>query len=268
MKRFISKVLLIAVLFCSIFWNINIANAVNTKSIDLERSSSHAVAASDSASLSITGDLTIEFWFRPESLPTGGAGIGFIDKMGSSGRSYKVRMNNISGASNKMLFAISTDGSNYYEVGWTNQSLYVDTWYHVAIIYHASTHLVDFYLDGSAINTGLDITGTSIYDGGNDFIIGKDVSNGVYFDGLIDDVRVWSSARTSSEVSTNRSTELVGNESGLSAYWKLNDALTDSTANSNTLSGTYVGYSADIPFGSVVVVAKPQNKKPRVIWVE
>jgi hypothetical protein len=46
------------------------SSSTNTHSIDLERSSAQYLSASDSASLSVTGDLTIAAWVKPESQPS------------------------------------------------------------------------------------------------------------------------------------------------------------------------------------------------------
>ncbi|MGV2388023.1 MAG UNVERIFIED_CONTAM: hypothetical protein LVR29_05990 [Microcystis novacekii LVE1205-3] len=42
------------------------------------------------------------------------------------------------------------------------------------------------------------------------------------FDGIIDDVRIWNTARTQSEIQANFNRELTGNESGLVGYWNFN----------------------------------------------
>jgi hypothetical protein len=55
------------------------------------------------------------------------------------------------------------------------------------------------------------------------------------FDGVMDDIRLWSVARTGADIAANRGTELSGNESGLEGYWKLNGSLDDASPNSNTL---------------------------------
>ncbi|MBC7721114.1 MAG: cadherin-like beta sandwich domain-containing protein, partial [Pedobacter sp.] len=65
--------------------------------------------------------------------------------------------------------------------------------------------------------------------------------------GDMDDVRLWNTQRTQSQVQTNMNNELVGNESGLVAYYKLNQAIAGGTntgwsiafnAVSNTNNGT------------------------------
>ena len=73
--------------------------ATNTYSLDLELSSSQYATAADSASLSITGDISLEAFVKLESLPAVGASEVFISKWNQNGnlRSYTFELYGISG---------------------------------------------------------------------------------------------------------------------------------------------------------------------------
>ncbi|ABX47352.1 outer membrane adhesin like protein [Shewanella baltica OS195] len=134
-------------------------------------------------------------------------------------------------------------------------SLSTGTWYHIAVVFDNGTW--DFYVDGIA-------QGINVLDQGARSSVpnytGFGVTNLVFglqnhgavddFVGSIDDIRMWSSARTQVQIQNNRSIELVGNESGLLGYWKLNEAsgttVNDSQTNSSMLTGTSsgIGYNA------------------------
>ncbi|UVW62214.1 putative Ig domain-containing protein [Shewanella baltica] len=134
-------------------------------------------------------------------------------------------------------------------------SLSTGTWYHIAVVFDNGTW--DFYVDGVA-------QGINVLDQGARSSVpnytGFGVTNLVFglqnhgavddFVGSIDDIRMWSSARTQVQIQNNRSIELVGNESGLLGYWKLNEAsgttVNDSQTNSSMLTGTSsgIGYNA------------------------
>jgi hypothetical protein len=62
--------------------------------------------------------------------------------------------------------------------------------------------------------------------------------NAFKVDGQIDEVRIWNDARTEAEIRENMCKTLVGDESGLVAYYKMTDgsgtSLTDNSTNSNT----------------------------------
>lgn len=86
----------------------------NTRSIDFEASSSMSATRADTASLSITGDITLEAFIKPESLPTSGNTMALISKWNESGalRSYKlsiVTTSNFFGDGSDGALTISAD---------------------------------------------------------------------------------------------------------------------------------------------------------------
>jgi len=109
----------------------------------------------------------------------------------------------------------------------TSSSIAAGSWYHVAGIYDAPAGKLRLYVH--------DQSGTSIYSGEVDaqcdtsntdpFLIGDSWCCGEYFNGMIDDVRIWNVARSASEISSNLG-ELTGTEIGLVGYWKLNEIRT------------------------------------------
>lgn len=44
-----------------------------------------------------------------------------------------------------------------------------------------------------------------------------------FLDAKIDDFRIWNVARSESEIANNKDVELTGRESGLIAYWPMNE---------------------------------------------
>jgi len=221
----------------------------NTFSLDLELSSSQYAFVADTAPLSVTGDLTIEAWIKLEQLPTT-VGATFIIACKFDAvplRSYFFAVNS---SDNKLIFGVSADGTNI-PTAISTTALTTGVWYHTAVTYNASAGTCAFYLDGSSDGTGSSLN-TSINDNASRFAIGANNTASTpiqFFDGLVDEVRVWNDIRTAQEISDNYLTELAGNESGLVGYWKLNNDYTDSTANAATLtaSGSPV-FSTDVPF--------------------
>lgn len=100
------------------------------------------------------------------------------------------------------------------------------TWYHIAFV--ISTTSTKVYINGVlkyTINSGINssITGKNLEIGRAD----ADFTN-EYFDGNIDDIRIWNYERSASEISSNKNCELSGNETGLVAYYKLNQGTSNS----------------------------------------
>jgi hypothetical protein len=65
----------------------------------------------------------------------------------------------------------------------------------------------------------------------------------IFYDGKLSDVRIWNTARTAQQIADNYNKRLIGNESGLVGYWKLDKGsgttVADSTTNAN--AGTITG---------------------------
>lgn len=216
----------------------------NTHSLDLEASSSQYAHISDASQtgLDLNGDFTLECWVKFESLPSSGSNMRFIDKdnFGSS-RAYYFQFENRSSAPTgyHLNLLVYTGSSSFLRVAWTPST---GVWYHLAVTRQSSSGYVKFYVNG--VQQGTTQTGNTgaINNSNAPFGIGAAYGNGggyiSFFDGLIDDVRVWNDVRTQAEIQNNFLAELTGVEANLVAYWKLNNDYTDETGNGNTLTAT------------------------------
>jgi len=143
------------------------------------------------------------------------------------------------------LTGVTAPDANYY---WGRimvpDYLTANQWSHIAITYSVSTG-VNAYLNSSIVYstpaTGL------IQPGTPDLRISARVDSTYteYFNGGIDDVRIWRIVRTQNDIIQNMNKELTGSESGLVAYWKFDEqpgstVLHDATSNHNdgTIHGT------------------------------
>ena len=117
---------------------------------------------------------------------------------------------------------------------------YVGTWTHVAVtIANGSQRL---YINGTEVSYTQNLGGTlgpgatTFAGAATSFGIGRFTGSDSSFDGLMDEVRIWDDIRTPSELTANMNAELVGDESGLIAYYNFNEG-----------SGTTVGDLAGTP---------------------
>lgn len=221
----------------------------NTKSLDLERGSSEHLAISDASQtgLDLTTDFTIEFWVNLEST---GVLHRIINKDdGSTQRSYFAYIS----TAQKLVAGFwngNTFPTNITQVQSNSAVISgAGVWTHIAVSFDISVPTAVIYVDGSSVASTMDYTNaTTVVNSTAEFELGA-ATSGNTLDGKIDEVRVWNDIRTSGEISANYNKELVGNESGLVAYWKFNDSLLDITSNNNDLthSGTPT-YSTDVPF--------------------
>ncbi len=230
----------------------------NSNSLDLEKDSSQYMSAADSASLSPTGSITLESWIKLESKPADGQDYVVIGKheTSSNKRSYQLGVVTTEGTKTRVFMNLSSDGGGaniQYKTSSTQLSTGV--WTHIAGVYDVNAHSITLYVNG--VDAGAaDQAGniSSIYNSSYGLGVGARNIGGTpshFFDGIIDDVRIWNIVRSGSDILNATTTELTGSESNLNAYWKLNNNANDGTANSNTLSPTgSVTYPTDTPFSS------------------
>jgi hypothetical protein len=225
--------------------------AYNSYSILLEAASSQYLTAADSASLSVILNLTIELGVKFTTLPSAGNSMSFVAKYpGVNNRSYHFYISNAGGV--YTLYGAISDGAGD-GTGWTTKGVtwtspVVTTWYHLTFVYTAAGGTGDFYVNGAAQGSQQAGYPTSIFDGNAVVEIGS-CSGGTsnLFDGKIDDVRIWAAARTAAQIDNYRRVEIPV-QTGLNAYWKLNNSLLDETTNDNDLTnhGAAV-FSTDVP---------------------
>lgn len=132
------------------------------------------------------------------------------------------------------------------------RALSVDTWYHLAVVHTGGTGgTTVIYIDGSGVsfnnnNTG-DLNSTST------LAIGRlNSTYGQYMNGLIDEVGVWTTALSASNISTIYNSGVPGDISSLSPYYyyRMGDGIGDVNSSSGTPAnggtiGTIVNQGSD-----------------------
>nr|MBA2447140.1 LamG domain-containing protein [Chloroflexota bacterium] len=125
-----------------------------------------------------------------------------------------------------------------------------NAWHHVAATMQASSRQLTLYLDGRQVLHGTlaahATTGTT-----RPLFIGRNGNVGQYWQGKLDDVRVWNRVRSDVEILRDYRTELTGAQVGLVGNWKLNEGSGTTAADSGgtpqnaTLKGS-AGWSTDL----------------------
>lgn len=225
----------------AIFVGFQFAFAINTMALNLEKDSNQYATFADQSSFP-TGDVTVEAWIKPESLVDNITILAKGDFLNDSSLQFYIHNNQLLG---QLCETQTCDAPKALSIGGTTDfspnSEKIGKWTHVAMTWEAgSSNAIKLYVDGVEESYSTQITGaSSIYDSSGIGHVAQNVYNGSYnnyFDGKIDDIRVWNVARTPSEINNNKNSELVGNESGLVYYWKLNGDGNDATANANDLT--------------------------------
>ena len=182
---------------------------------------SGCLEVADSPALhSLSNAMTLELWFKAGSLPD------------SPGRvSCLLRKNPEAGHENFFLRFRSADGRPVVEffpgprIGILRApcSFKSGTWYHLAATYNGATATI--FVNGTNIASA-PMSGAISVDS-SELLVGRgdpDYSGGEYFDGALDELRIWNVARSAAEIQASATTSLSGREPGLLAYWNFDDA--------------------------------------------
>jgi hypothetical protein len=186
--------------------------------------------APDSASLRITGPMTVEAWIKRS---VAGVQHSIVEKYGCTAPAggYVLRVT----ASDKLMFGTRDDCNNGSSATGAT-SIPAGVWTHVAGVWDGVACKV--YMNG--VLDGTLPTTRNPKAGNTPLKIGERGNGGTPFNGLIDEVRVWNVARTSAQLSAGKGVCLTGGESGLAGYWRCNESsgalASDLSANHNNAS--------------------------------
>lgn len=171
----------------------------------LERTASEVVQVMPNASLNFgAGSFTVEAWVQRSSTGTGLFTI--VDKQaGAAG--WFLRFTN-----NTLTF----DAGGNSATGAT--TITDQAWHHVAAVLDATGKTTTLYLDGVQDGSAT-FTVAANTDSAAVLGLGGKPSVGDYFDGALDDVRLWSTARTAAQIREFMRTPLAGTDAGLAGYW-------------------------------------------------
>ncbi|RKY56277.1 MAG: hypothetical protein DRP93_01715, partial [Candidatus Neomarinimicrobiota bacterium] len=202
--------------------------------------------------LNLDGNFTIEAWIYLDNYTDNYRSIiskHTQDGSGNDNCEFNLQVQKGSGNLNYFMGNGSSPGDYGVILNGNNDiddlDIDINDWYHVAITIEGST--CKMYLDGTL--TDQDTFSGTRQTGDLPIQIGR-YNNGTggtvqFWDGKIDEIRIWNIVRTQTQIQNNMDNELNGNEPGLLAYYKMDEgsgtSLTDNSVNSNT--GTINGAS-------------------------
>ena len=189
--------------------------------LDLDGTNDH-VSIPNSINMG-TSDFTLSIWLKTDDV---------------SSRQHVFQQ---TGSNDNRVIAINSGGSLTSRLGGNGSdqlsgvTLSTDTWYHIVLVHDNSANTLKWYVNGTEQNTN---TSVNVPSNTGTFYLGTNSdADDKFFNGQIDEVRIWDDVRTAAEIADNKDDELVGNESGLVAYYKMSDGtgttLTDNSSNSN-----------------------------------
>ncbi len=167
---------------------------------------------------------TIEFWFSPKKLNVQQNMVYIRDDATTSSNPARtvVYLN----SSNQLAFYVANSAGSANILTHPNFTAALNTWYHVACTFNNGSV--------SIITTGHTIvqTGSSFpsfnLDGTDYLSVGADYSGtaaSLYSNVVIDELRIWSTARTTAQVTENRNKYLDLTTTGLLAFYDFNQGI-------------------------------------------
>ena len=157
---------------------------------------------------------TLEAWVKPDDNTTMNLFVRTSNNNPTSSWSHQLRITS-GGKFEHYLF----DGSERSVIGST--SITPGTWYHV-VGTAENNGVMRLYVNGDEEGTAQSIN--SLWEGGNGYIVGSNSGHGMgYFDGLVDEVRVWNIVRNISDIRVTMNQGLAGDEENLIGYWNFNE---------------------------------------------
>jgi len=210
-------------------WTASGAFADNRNALDFDGSNDY-VDCGNSASVQRNGtqSLTLEAWVKP----TGGQWVAVISKFvhTASNEGYSLEIF----TDNKVSLLYGNNWSDW-NATTSSTSLTPGVWSHIAATYDGTT--VKVYINGLLTQSATWTNGLT--DSGTNLLLGAR-SGTTFYSGQMDEVRVWTVARTEAEIRESMCRTLVGNEAGLAAYYRLDqiDGSTTYDLTSNANHGT------------------------------
>jgi len=169
-------------------------------------------------------DFTIEFWIKAD-LNNNLSGPAYIFSInppnGGPDNKMGIFMGNGTGPQNGAISFYDASTSPYYLISSTIAG--DDSCHHIAYVKTGTT--AEGFVDGISMGShtvGYNINSSDRMSLGHEW---DGLSSTDHYDGNIDDLRIWSVARTQSQIQANMHVELTGSEPNLIAYFNFNQGI-------------------------------------------
>ena len=224
----------------SIEVNVRWASGLAGNALRLDGKNDYAVVLDSPSLQGITTALTMEAWVRPrEQYYNTVVSLGFQAYVLEFAKGLRPGV---------LLRTVNIDYSgaeSYWKRLLLFERLPESVWSHLAVTFQEGGS-IKFYLNGELLHettsTGRVDAQVDIDKGNGQFRIGARwwtiPMETVYYWGDLDEVRIWSVARTGDEIRSTFTAELTGEETGLVGYWNMNEGtgvtvIQDSSPNEN-----------------------------------
>ena len=183
----------------------------------------------DQNSIDLSSNFTIEGWIYPTGTGSSATEGGIII---NKEHSYEIARF----ADGTLQYALSANGAGN-DWAWVNTGMVapLNTWTHFALVKSGTT--VSFYLNASAPGTHLANPAT-LTANTQQLRLGARFAGSQFFNGAIEEMRIWNTSRTQAEIKSNAFNRNLSNSAtGLVAYYRMNEGSGTTTVNSAASTG-------------------------------
>jgi len=237
MKKHINIIFSLVIVMMSVLMNAGHLYAANN-ALQFNGTNQYVQLLPSYSGINFSGsnDFTISMWFKGNG--------GLYNQHSTAINQCEIFLTAPAASGGKIRLAIAKNS-----VGW-DTNLYsiqtVDTtvWNHVAITRTGNN--LYLYINGQLDNQEPLSVSVSATQAAGNMYIGYDTNVGGYFNGQIDEVRIWNTARTQTQILSTMWKPLTGGESGLVAYYNFNQTSPSTTLPDVTGHG-YNGTLTNVP---------------------
>ncbi len=170
---------------------------------------------------------TVEAWVNSASATGLGVIVGNYNfPTNNNEMQFQLRRDN-----NQYTFWLD-DGDGYQVVVAGAGSVQVGEWQHVAGTWDGSE--IKIYVDGVELGVNSNLDGPGLIATSNEVVIGGNSIN-EYFTGSIDNIRIWNTTRTATQIANFMDCEVIASEAGLVANYHFNDGEEAASNSNNTV---------------------------------
>lgn len=202
----------------------------NTYTSSFDSASSQYFSDTSVSGFTSNGDHTYQFWIRVDTLPS------------TAGSEYDIFYNR--NASGGDLVAFDTSDNlllSFWDTGLQSKFTCtglaggdVNSWVHFSASFDVSVPKVYVYKDGTEVGCTTNKSfATQTYHNNQSMYVGANSVPSNYFDGYLDDFRVWLNIIGTTTLAENYDCTLDGDETDLIGMWLFENNAQDSTANAN-----------------------------------
>ena len=198
------------------------------------------VEVPDASALRLSNNFTIEAWVYLQD----GSNETIIDKGPTYSYLFQIYPNGQPG-----LGLYANYGGTHNWVYSSAVNLPINQWSHVAVTFTNEANGLKFWVNGNLVSQHTPAGALTSYTGAVN--IGRQEPGGCNCNLLqsrLDEVRIWNSARSQSEIQSTMTKEIPGSTPGLVAYWDFNNGSGTTVTNRTSttgIDGTFINYPGD-----------------------